>query len=299
MDNKFSVHSQHLLGLLTARNSRMGRITHAPLLKPTFHMRIEMETIMKRTILIIPLITMLFLSAYANRATADTVSTTATPAATLDASCGNTASAEQQLLLGTIKLQGTSLAVTKEQATTLLPLWKQIQTLRPSMAPAQGQGNATAQPTNSNASNQDQITALVNQIQSAMTSDQLTAIAAMKITPQSATTLMQALGITLGGPQQGNTNNAGNGNQPPTGNPPSNGSSMGQSAGAPPSGGQPMGNPPSNGSGAGQSAGTPPSGGQPPSNGQQPASSPACGSMVPPQLIDALVQVLQKTSGVQ
>ena len=87
---------------------------------------------MKKTILIIPLITMLFLSAYANRATTDTVantaSTTATPAPTLDASCGNAAFAEQQLLLGTIKLQGTSLAVTKEQATTLLPLWKEIKT---------------------------------------------------------------------------------------------------------------------------------------------------------------------------
>lgn len=157
------------------------------------------------------------------------------------------------------------------------------------MAPAQGQGNATAQPTSSNTSNQDQIPALVNQIQSAMTTDQLTAIAAMKITPQSAMTIMQTLGITMGNPQQGNANNTGNGNQPPTGNPPSNGSSMGQSAGAPPSGGQPMDNPPSNGSGAGQSAGAPPSGGQPPSNGQKPASSPACGGMVPPQLIDALI----------
>jgi hypothetical protein len=159
---------------------------------------------MKRTILIIPLITMLLLSAYANRAAdtvADTAFTTATPAATLDASCGNTPSIEQQLLLGTIKLQGTSQAVTKEQTTTQLPLWKEIKTLSPSMAPAEGQGNATAQPTSSNTSNQDQITALVNQIQSAMTTDQLTAIAAMKITTQSAVTIMQTLGITMGDPQ--------------------------------------------------------------------------------------------------
>ena len=243
---------------------------------------------MKRTILTIPLIAMLFFFAFATQAKADT-SVTATPSAPSAPLCDSAASTEQQLLLGTLKLQGTSLAVTKDQATTLLPLWKEIKTLSPSIAPAQGQGNATPQPPSSNTSHQDQIAALVNQIQSAMTTDQLTAITAMKITPQSAMTIIQTLGITVGGPQQSNSNNTGNGSQQPMGNPPSNGSGTGQSAGAPPSGGQPMGNPPSNGSGAGSSAGTPPSGGQPPSNGQTPASSPACGGMVPPQLIDALI----------
>jgi hypothetical protein len=39
-----------------------------------------------------------------------------------------------QLLLGTLKLAETSNAVTKEQATTLLPLWNNFKTLSMSMA---------------------------------------------------------------------------------------------------------------------------------------------------------------------
>ena len=81
-----------------------------------------------------------------------------------------------------------------------------------------------------------------------MTPEQLKAIAAMKITRDSAMTIMQAQGITLGGAQPGN----GNGNPPPQGALP---------AGTPPDGQPPR-------------AGQPPSGGPPPSGGQQPGNGP-------------------------
>ena len=263
---------------------------------------------MKRTTLIISLILTLLLSACANSAPAgaapnpeqptsplntqsnpDSASTTSTgtsaqaaPVATLDESYENAASVEQQLLLGTLKLQGTNLAITKDQASKLLSLWQEIQTKSQSMMPIQGHGNGTAQPQSGNSSNQEQIDALVNQIQASMTADQVGAIAEMKITKQSAMTLMQGLGITMKNPQQGDANNAGNGgNQPPMSNPASNGSEPGSSTGAPPSGGQPSGN------------------GQMPGNGQM-AGQPSTGNgMVPPELINAVIQALAKTSGIQ
>jgi hypothetical protein len=36
---------------------------------------------------------------------------------------------QDQLAVGTLKLEGTAQAVTTEQAKTLLPLWQQVQTL--------------------------------------------------------------------------------------------------------------------------------------------------------------------------
>jgi len=266
---------------------------------------------MKRSVFIIPLILMIFLSACASPAALNTqaevpqsggptsaqqdqnpVSTTsstapaqAVPSVTLNASYENAASVELQLLVGTLKLEETNLSITKDQASTLLPLWQQIRTKSQSMAPVGGQGNGTAQPQSDNSSSQEQVEALVNQIQSAMTSDQIKAIADMKITKQSSMTLIQTLGITMGGHEKGNGNNSRDGNPPPMGNLPSNGSGPRQSNNAPPSDGQPSdrGSMPGNDQGNGQMAGPSPSG-----NG-----------MVPPELIDAVIQALAKISGIQ
>ena len=43
-----------------------------------------------------------------------------------------------QILIGIIKLDGTDLALTKDQATTILPLWDEYLTLTKSMVPAGG-----------------------------------------------------------------------------------------------------------------------------------------------------------------
>jgi hypothetical protein len=169
-------------------------------------------------------------------ATQDTSGATA-----LDTSYENAVSVEMQLILGTLNLTG-DLAVTEGQASDLLPLWTDLKTLSMSMGPGQAQANATPQPQGADSETQAQVDALVSQIEAAMTPEQIEAIAAMKITQDSAMTIMQAQGLTMGG---------GSGNPPP-------------------------------------------SGGQPPSDGQVTAP-PAGGSMIPPELFDALIQALGGT----
>ncbi len=194
----------------------------------------------------------------------------------------NELSMEYQLLFGTFKLEGTNQAVTADQAATLLPLWQQIQSLGPSMGPGQGnppQGQSAATPTpqTANSDSQTQIDALVKQIQAAMTADQIQAIAALKLTRASAMTIMQDQGISM----SGSSGQAGNG-QTPNGTPPAGNGQQ------PPQGASSTGN--------GQAPnGTPPAG-----NGQpnSPAGSGKQGGFFPPEVINALIQLLQKKAGV-
>src|SRR5687768_16117275 len=102
---------------------------------------------MKRIILFTPII--LFLSACAG-ATTESIETAAlsltedsvsqnTPVGTpannemgiveLTTAYENAVSIEMQLVLGTIKLEGTELAITKDQAGFLIPLWTNFKTV--------------------------------------------------------------------------------------------------------------------------------------------------------------------------
>jgi hypothetical protein len=124
-----------------------------------------------------------------------------------------------QLLLGTIKLEGTELAVTTEQANILIPLWTNYKTISESRMSAQGsmgqgQPNTTPQPQTVSAETQAQIDELTKQIQAVMTFDQIKAIMAMQITQENEQTIMQEQGLTMGNPQQGS------GGEPPQGNMP-------------------------------------------------------------------------------
>ncbi len=83
-----------------------------------------------------------------------------------------------QLLIGSLKLDGTGQQITAEQAATLLPLWKLLKTLSSSDTAAS-----------------QEVEALTKQINDAMAPEQLDAIAAMALTPQDMFTLMQDLGI--------------------------------------------------------------------------------------------------------
>lgn len=117
-----------------------------------------------------------------------------------------------------------------------------------------------------------QVDAVVAQIEAAMTSDQLTAIAALNITTTSAEQIIKDKGITAGGPQgnggtapaQGSSNNGqqANGNAPAQGTQPANGNGQ---AGAQP------------GNGGAQGAG---------------------GNMMQPGLVNAVVQYLANLAGV-
>jgi hypothetical protein len=188
------------------------------------------------------------------------------PSATLNTDYENAVSVSMQLLLGTIQLEGTTNAVTKEQTAALIPLWTNFKSLSESMRPAQGepgqqgQPNATSQAADSGL--QTQLDEIIEQIQSAMTMEQVQAIAAMQITQETSRAIMEEQGITMGGPQQG-------GGQPPAG-----GGDMPQ--GTPPDGG---GQPPAGGEGQ---MGTPPDGAQPG----------GMGGFLPAELIDALLELL-------
>ncbi len=96
----------------------------------------------------------------------------------LDTSYDDALNASNQLLLGTMQLEGTEQAITPEQATTLLPLWRAMQ------------GGVTAQ---------TEVNALLKQIEGAMTQEQLQAIAAMQLTQEDLRAWMEEQGVSMGG----------------------------------------------------------------------------------------------------
>ncbi|HLC01439.1 MAG TPA: hypothetical protein VJK02_00250 [Anaerolineales bacterium] len=73
--------------------------------------------------------------------------------------------AATQLVVGTLKLEETDLAITADQAQGLVPLWQAYRSLLTSQTSAQ-----------------QELEALVGQIEEAMTADQLAEIAGMKLT---------------------------------------------------------------------------------------------------------------------
>lgn len=96
---------------------------------------------------------------------------------------------ETKLAIGTLMLEDTDLAVTAEQAKQLLPLWKAVRSL-----------------SSSDTVSQAEIQALYDQIQEAMSAEQIRAIQTMEITPQETQALMQKLGIEGGGFMAGGSN---------------------------------------------------------------------------------------------
>lgn len=95
---------------------------------------------------------------------------------------------EQKLAIGTLKLEGTDLAVTAEQAKELLPLWKAVKALSASETVSQ-----------------DEVNAVYTQIQESMTEEQIAAIKEMSINPEDMQALMKELGIEMEMPQGGNS----------------------------------------------------------------------------------------------
>lgn len=83
---------------------------------------------------------------------------------------------DTQLIVGTIKLEETDLAVDAEMAEELLPLWKMYKSLIESDIAAQ-----------------EEVTALINQIQNAMKTEQIEAIAAMELSREDMSSLNQGM----------------------------------------------------------------------------------------------------------
>lgn len=117
----------------------------------------------------------------------------------LDTSYSNALPVAAQLLVGTLKLDGTNQAVTVTQAKALIPLWQVYEGLSTSDTAAQ-----------------EEINALIDQIQETLTADQIQTIKSMQLTTQDMFTAMQAQGITGQGGGggtfgQGSSANGGNG----------------------------------------------------------------------------------------
>jgi hypothetical protein len=171
----------------------------------------------------------------------------------------------EQLVVGSFKLQGTSNAITPTQATALIPLWQ-----------------AYAQLTTSNTAAQAEIDAVVSQVQSTMTPQQVQAITSMKLTRQDLFTTMSNLGLTNGF--------GGNGTPNPDRTPGAGGGGgffPGGGGGGFPGGGG--GGFPGGGGGTGGTRPTP--------NATQQALRAQFANRIPTSLMNALVSYLQKTAG--
>ena len=101
-----------------------------------------------------------------------------TPVGPINSNYSNAISPSQQLILGTMNLQG-GLVVTSDEATQLVPLWEMYQTLIT---------GSTASPL--------ELQATLVGVEQAMTSDQVQAIVTMKLTSQDMATILQQQGVT-------------------------------------------------------------------------------------------------------
>jgi len=188
-----------------------------------------------------------------------------------------------QLLIGTLKLEGTDQAVDAQQAATLVLLWQAYKELMSSQTAAQVEMDA-----------------VVAQIQSTMTSQQTQAITEMNLTRQDEFTLMQELGLVTNAPNASGTPVPGMGDGPQF---------FGSGGDVPGGGSAPGGAPGGFNGGAG--GGFPGGGNQGGSGGftgggqgfdpQQMATAQARGTpsaqmneRVPTQLLNALIELLQK-----
>ncbi|MBN1439388.1 MAG: hypothetical protein JW929_08270 [Anaerolineales bacterium] len=118
----------------------------------------------------------------------------------LNADYENALPVESQLILGTLKLEGTENAVTAEQAAELLPLWRMMKELQSRDTDAtEEQGG------------------LINQIQETMTAGQIRAIAAMQLTQDDMVEYMRQAGMGMMPQNSGTPAASGGGNALPGG----------------------------------------------------------------------------------
>jgi hypothetical protein len=193
-------------------------------------------------------------------------SKTSTTSGTSDTSTA--LSPQAKLLVGTFKLENTSEAITAEQAKSLLPLWRTLQAL-----------------TSSSTAATEEVNAVVDQITSIMTTAQMDKITSMKLTRQDMMSIMSQAGVPANGASTTITPMARNGI--PSGGGSQGSGGPGGGASGPPAGGMPPG-------------GDFPGAGGPGSNTGQggasttPQAPRADANQVPPPLLNALIELLQK-----
>lgn len=152
---------------------------------------------MKKNIFRLSLLTLLaafFIYACAPAAEVTPAAPTSIAGEYLTTEFADAASLRNQLAFGTIKLEGTTNAVTPEQAKTLIPLWQAI------IALSGDETTAT-----------EELTAVQDQITAAMTTEQLQAIAAMQLTNANLSAFYAEYGVVLPTPIPGVTKVPGSG----------------------------------------------------------------------------------------
>jgi hypothetical protein len=233
--------------------------------------------LMKKMLFPLTLILALVLAACGSASTSSASTGSSSSGSGNAGSANQTLSKPAQLLVGTLKLEGTANAVDATEAASLLPLWQ-----------------AYSQLINSNTAAQAEIDAVVAQIQDAMTKDQVQAITAMKLTRQDEMTLMGSLGMApgMGGSGASSTPNASSGVA--GGGFPGGGAT---GAGGPPAAGAPgAGGPSAGGGDPGFGGGF--AGGQPRSTQVGTQTAPRVNSGgINPMLLNALIDLLQKRAG--
>lgn len=183
-------------------------------------------------------------------------------------STAQTLSGPTLLVLGTLKLDGTEQAVTAEQAAELIPLWRVYSELISSDTAAQAE-----------------IDALEKQIQATMTDEQMQAINEMNLTPQDSFAVLQEMGLGMGRGQSSSSSGGSSNFTPGQGMGPGGG--MGSGGGAPPDMGGVPGQMPGGQSLSQEEIAT----------AQAVRAERGGGNAMLPNLINALIQYLQKLAG--
>lgn len=111
-----------------------------------------------------------------------------------------------QLALGTLKLEDTEYAITSEQANELLPMWQIYKELITSDTAAQ-----------------EEVDALIDQIQETMTPEQTQMISDMQLTQQDVLTAMQGSTVVTNVSQSSSSVTSSTGGGIPAGGPPDGG----------------------------------------------------------------------------
>jgi hypothetical protein len=173
-------------------------------------------------------------------------------------------SLEGQLLVGTLNLESTSQAVSADQAGKLLPLWETLQSLASS-------GTAASQ----------ELDAVVSQIESTMSAQQISSITAMDLTQQDLSVAIADSGASSASSSLVNSTSA---------------NSVQKSAGAPSAGDPGGGNPPADMRGSLAASTGAQSAGQTQTGSTQAVTnqSTRTANQIPAALIQALVELLQK-----
>ncbi len=134
-----------------------------------------------KTLLLLNIIVMLGLGLAACSGPSDQSTSTDSTTGTTGAQSDSRLSKVNMLLVGSLKLEGTDQAIDVDEAAKLLPLWQAYRSL-----------------SNSQTSAETEVEALLNQIQSMMTADQVQAIQAMNLTATDMLDLMQSMGGSMG-----------------------------------------------------------------------------------------------------